>query len=101
MADDRTDRSVRHPRVLEWDENKRQRNIDKHGIDFLDAVEAMSDPGQLTYRSDHPENEVHYITVGRIKELTVAVVFTVRERAVRIISVRRARKSERERYEQG
>lgn len=49
MADDEFRR-----RALEWDETERRFNIEKHGIDFLDAPEVMNDPGQYTYRSKHP-----------------------------------------------
>ncbi len=39
MADNETDRPEQQTRAFEWDETKRQFNIDKHGIDFLDAPE--------------------------------------------------------------
>ncbi|MBX9820492.1 BrnT family toxin [Afipia birgiae] len=95
MADDEFRR-----RALEWDETERRFNIEKHGIDFLDAPEVMNDPGQYTYRSKHPEYEARYVTVGKIKGVIVAIIFTPRGQNLRIISARRARKHERERYEQ-
>jgi len=34
-----------NPRYFEWDETKRKLDIDKHGVDFLDAV--------LIFQDDH------------------------------------------------
>ncbi len=90
---------AKQTRAFEWDETKRQFNIEKHGIDFLDAPEVLNDPGQYTYRSNHPEHEVRYVTVGKMRGRIVAIVFTPRGPNLRIISARRARKIERDRYE--
>ncbi len=32
---------------FEWDENKRERNIRKHGIDFVSVVSIFDDPNAL------------------------------------------------------
>ncbi len=100
MANDETDKAGQQTHTLEWDEAKRRFNIEKHGIDFLDAPEVLNDPGQYTYRSKHPEHEARYVTVGKVKGVIVAIIFTPRGQKLRIISARRARKYERERYEQ-
>ena len=59
---------------FEWDEAKRATNIAKHGIDFLRAI-------------------------GIVQGVHVAVVFTLRGSAIRIISARRARHGEREQHQ--
>jgi uncharacterized protein len=83
---------------FEWDENKRLLNVKKHGIDFVDAVDVFSDPVAYTYCSKRPVSESRYVTVGLVKEVLVAVVFTRRDGTIRIISARMARRSERELY---
>jgi uncharacterized DUF497 family protein len=41
---------------FEWDENKRQRNIEKHTLDFLDAVQLFDGrPVVSTYYSENKE----------------------------------------------
>ena len=30
--------------MFEWDEGKREANLVKHGVDFVDAVEVFADP---------------------------------------------------------
>jgi uncharacterized protein len=32
---------------FEWDENKRISNLEKHGIDFIDAIEIFSDLNRI------------------------------------------------------
>ena len=82
---------------FEWDEAKRLVCLDKHGIDFCDAVEVFeTDYLELPARS---EAEERLIAVGLLQDVTVAVVFTCRGGAIRIITARRARKNEREQYD--
>lgn len=83
---------------FEWDHNKRRSNLDKHGIDFADAVRVFEDPARFTCRSRYPVVEVRYVTVGRIGDRLIAVISTSRGDRVRIISARTARKVERDRY---
>lgn len=82
---------------FEWDEVKRRTNLEKHGIDFLDAVQIfVSDP--LVFRSGQG-SEARYIAVAPIRGLCWAAIYTMRADVVRIISVRRARRDERREYD--
>jgi uncharacterized protein len=87
-------------RAIEWDENKRRENLAKHGIDFLDAPEVFGDPRQRTFRSKHPPDERRYITLGLLRSRLVAVIWTLRDDKLRVISIRRARRNERRFYEE-
>lgn len=82
--------------AFEWDERKRLLNLAKHGIDFRDAVEVFERP-HMTVPSAH-EGEERRISLGLIREAVVAVVWTDRGEAIRIISVRAARRNERQIY---
>jgi hypothetical protein len=84
--------------AFEWDEAKRRSNIEEHGIDFEDAAAIFSRP-YLRMRSDR-NNEVRFVAIGCIEDIEIAVVYTVRAGACRIISARRARTNEREDYHQ-
>jgi uncharacterized DUF497 family protein len=81
---------------FEWDERKRASNADKHGLDFLDA--------ELIFRGPHfhypspRHQEDRWVTIGMLDGREVAVVWTARDDAVRLISFRRARNEERRRY---
>lgn len=89
-------RSDEHFEAFEWDEAKRQANIQEHGIDFEDAAGIFSRP-YLRIRSDR-NDEVRFVAIGCIRDVEIAVVYTVRAGACRMISARRARTNEREDY---
>jgi len=83
---------------FEWDSNKSEANREKHAIDFEEAVEIFDAP-YLKVRTDR-DGEIRWVGLGKAKARLVAVVFTERAGRVRIISARRARKKERETYEE-
>jgi uncharacterized DUF497 family protein len=86
---------------FEWDEEKNQANIQKHGLDFADAWEIFTAP-MLTALDDREDyGEDRWIGLGMLRSRPVVVVFTERgEDVIRIISLRKALKHERLRYEQ-
>jgi len=81
----------------EWDEDKRQSNLDKHGLDFAVAWMVLENPLSRTYDDlKHSQNEMRKMTIGPLKELYVVVVIhTDRHGVTRIISFRRANDKER------
>ena len=81
---------------FEWDERKREANLAKHGLDFIDAELVFIAP-HLTRPSPHPDEE-RWVTVGRAHDREVAVIWTWRGKVARIISFRRARREERRAY---
>ena len=84
----------------EWDEQKRLSNLQKHGIEFADAVSVLDDTAALT-RQDEESEEQRFVTLGTdaVGKLLV-VVYTYREEDVaRLISARRATRPERASYE--
>jgi uncharacterized DUF497 family protein len=78
---------------FEWDEDKRLSNIEKHDVDFGDAVEIFDGRLTATKETDYPDED-RFVTIGRLDHRTIAVIWTQRGSARRIISVRRARKKE-------
>ena len=85
---------------FEWDEGKRESNLTKHFIDFLDAIAIWKGPVIDPAGSRRLKSEDRYLALGTIGEdrLTIAVVYTVRGKVRRIISARRARRNERKAY---
>jgi len=84
---------------FEWNESKQQKNVLKPGIDFADAREVFDDPAAYTLLSPRVAGELRYVTVGLMRKQLIAVVFTHRGDAVRIISARVARRNERKLYD--
>ena len=85
----------------EWDPKKRLSNIEKHRIDFVDAVLVFEDEQALTIEVDeHAHKEKRFVTVGTDAEgRALTVVYTYRGKNIRIISARKASRLERGQYE--
>lgn len=86
---------------FEWDEDKRRANLAKHGIDFLDARRIWSGPVLDPAALRLVDGELRPTALGMIgkDEIIIAVVYTVRDDILRLISARRARGNEREAYQ--
>jgi len=83
---------------FEFDPEKSQTNLSKHGIDFTQAQQLWDDPDllQLQAKSDIEDRS---LLLGKINNKHWSAIVTYRGDAIRIISVRRSRKREVERYE--
>jgi uncharacterized DUF497 family protein len=87
--------------IFEWDANKNELNLQKHGIDFSTAIDVFDDPNRLEEDSTEPEHgETRLRTMGLVGSslLVLTVIYTDRGENKRIISARRASKAERLRY---
>ena len=83
---------------FEFDPKKSQENRKLHGIDFIEAQALWLDPMAILGPADS-RTEERYLFVGTIGEAVWSAVITLRGPNVRIISVRRARKEEKQVYE--
>jgi uncharacterized DUF497 family protein len=81
---------------FEWDESKRERNIEQHDIDFRDLA-PFFDGLTLARRSDR-NDETRWLAVGILEGRVISVIFTQRGESCRIISARRARREEKVAY---
>jgi uncharacterized DUF497 family protein len=88
--------------TFEWDPDKAQANLVKHGIGFLEAATVLGDPLSLTISDqDHLEGEQRFVSVGMSDRLHLLVVaHTEWGERIRIISARRATRREQRAYEQ-
>lgn len=82
---------------FEWDEGKRQRNLVKHAIDFIDVQAVFDGRPTVSSFSRHVE-EPRVLTTGAIDAMFYTVIWTWRGESIRIISARRARDAERRHY---
>jgi len=83
---------------FEWDEEKNEINISKHGIDFNDAHQIFKYPilARVDDRRDY--KETRWIGLGILGSVEVVVVYTKRGNIIRLISIRKANKQERRVY---
>jgi uncharacterized protein len=85
----------------EWDWRKAEANFAKHGILFEDAVGAFLDERGISIADDSPDEERAIIigidNLGRL----VVLVYTWRGEAIRLISARKATRTEARLYAAG
>lgn len=87
---------------FEWDNNKAQINIEKHGISFNEAATVFEDEEALL-RDDpeHSEDEDRFILLGMSRVANILVVchcYRGEDDTIRIISARKATKNETKQY---
>jgi hypothetical protein len=83
---------------FERDQGKSDRNLAKHGVDFIEAQRLWNDQNLLEIPA-RTEGEPRFIVIGRIDARHWSAVVTYRSDVIRIISVRRSRDEEVVLYE--
>ena len=81
-----------------FDAQKSRANLQKHGIDFVDAQALWADPDLIEIPA-RTTDEPRFLVIGRIEGRHWSAVITPRDDRIRIISVRRARVEEVTLYE--
>jgi uncharacterized protein len=84
--------------VFEWDEEKRQSNLNKHGLDFIDAKEIWSGAVVELPSPQGQHSEERIVSIGMLQNRCVTVIYTWRGDNRRIISARKAGENEQKRY---
>lgn len=83
----------------EWDESKRESNVEWHGVDFA-IVDGFEWDASLTIMDERKEyGEDRFISVAPIRGRLHVLVWTPRDGNVRVISLRKANKREVRDYE--
>lgn len=83
---------------FEFDEQKSVSNQLKHGIDFIEAQQLWEDPERVEIPA-RTSDEPRIMIIGRINQSIWTGIYTIRNHNIRIISIRKARKDEKEIYE--
>lgn len=86
---------------FEWDDEKAQSNLKKHGVSFDEAATIFNDPRIATISDpDHSEDEERYVSIGRsVIMRLLSVIHTFRKERIRLISARKATNAEKKDYE--
>ena len=90
---------------FEWDENKNEINQRKHGISFDEVTSVFRDAFAIVFDDpDHSENEERFLIIGTSDKRGICLVshcYRGQDQVIRIISARKATKTERNIYEEG
>lgn len=84
--------------AFEWDLPKAEENLRLGRIDFEDATRLFS--GLMITTPVQREDESRYVSIGILEGETIVVVWTPREGAIRLVSVRKASRKERKHFNQ-
>ena len=88
--------------VFQWDEKKSRSNKRKHGVSFAEAETVFFDEKAIRYEDpDHSQDEDRFIMLGSsilLRALVVCHCHRSDDRVIRIISARKATKSEAAAY---
>lgn len=87
---------------FEWDENKNRINRLKHGISFEEAATVFYDEYAILFDDpDHSQDEDRFLIIGTTKKERICIVshcYRGQNNTIRIISARKATKTERKAY---
>jgi uncharacterized protein len=87
---------------FEWDDEKARTNLKKHGVRFTEAVTIWLDDSALEIPDpEHSHGEERWIRMGLSRNanaLVVVYVEKIENKSVRIVSARKASRSEEDRY---
>ena len=87
---------------FEWDKRKNADNIRRHGVAFEEAMTVFTDENALLLSDpDHSDDESRFVLLGlsaSLRTLVVCHCYRKKAEVIRIISARKADRSERRDY---
>ncbi len=83
--------------MFEYDAKKSESNKIKHGIDFEQAKNLWLDPNRVSIEA-RTSDEERYLLIAELDNSVWSAIYTLRNELIRIISVRKSRKNEKELY---
>ena len=87
---------------FEWDEGNIRKNWERHRVSYIECEEIFFN-SPIVFNKDEPHSasEDRYFVLGKTDaDRLLFVVFTVRDRKIRVISARDMNRKERKVYEQ-
>ena len=84
--------------MFEFDKYKSESNKKKHGIDFKMARQLWEDPNRIEIPARWVD-EPRYLLIAWFNEGLWSAIYTMRNKKIRIISVRKSRNDEKEIYD--
>ncbi len=89
--------------IFDWDARKNRENIRKHGVSFEEAQTVFLDEHAVRFHDpEHSETEDRFLMLGlSLKSRTLVVCHCYRgdDRVIRLISARKANRSEQNDYQ--
>ena len=88
------------PILFQWDDGNNEKNWKKHKVSQKECIEVFhNDPIALNDRT-HSQDEERFIAIGKVKMRYIFIIYTIRNKLIRVISARDQNKKERIFYNQ-
>ena len=86
--------------LFEWDEEKRQKNIEERNLDIVDiAPEMLTNQDTVIWPDNRKDyGEKRFRAFGIVKEKHICLCFTKRNDKIHLITIYKMRKKEWEKY---
>ncbi len=93
-------RKLTECRGFQWDEGNIKKNWISHGVTFLECEQIFFNLPMVFFEDQkHSQRENRYYALGKTDaDRFIFIVFTIREKRIRIISARDMNKKERQVY---
>lgn len=90
------------PLEFDWDKNNKYKNWEKHKVDFRECEQIFFNrPLKTFYDTNHSQKEDRFIALGITdKRRRLNIIFTIRNKKIRVISARDMSQKEKKLYEQ-
>jgi uncharacterized protein len=85
---------------IEWDEAKRKSTLQKRGLDFASVADADWDEAMTAEDSRTDYGEARFVSLVPIRGRLCVLAWCMRDKNLRIISLRKANAREKKRYEE-
>ena len=90
------------PSSFDWDEHNQYKNWHKHQVKFRECEQVFSNaPLKIFPDPKHSQKEIRFLAYGvtnKLRQLTI--IFTIRNKKIRVISARNQNKKEKRVYEE-
>lgn len=86
--------------IFDWDEGNLEKNKKKHDVNLNECEQVFHFNAVYYYDEKHSQKEDRYVVYGETdKGRKLAIIFTLRNKKIRVISARDQNKYERREYE--
>ena len=91
-----------HVEGFEWDKGNIKKNWETHGVTFLECEEVFFNQPLIVQGDEvHSQEEIRYYVLGQTdRERRLFIVFTIRNKKIRVISARDMNRKEKIIYDQ-
>jgi len=89
------------PKKFDWNKGNQEKNLIKHKVSYKESEEVFfNKPLRIFPDKKHSKTEVRLVALGKTdKKRKLTIIFTLRNKKIRIISAREMSRKERKTYE--